>query len=323
MSSPLPRLSVVIPNYNHARYLPTCLGAVLRQSVQPFEVIVIDDASTDNSVEVIEQFAREHPIVRLHRNEKNRGVVFNMNKGLLELAQGDYVYMAAADDEVQPGHFEKTLSLLAQHPQAALCCTIGDWREIETGLNWHVGVGMGDQPCFISPQEMARLERAGKLFIASNSAVFNRRTLNEVGGFVPELRWHCDWFAIYTSGFRHGVCFVPEPLAVANIHATSFYSVGSKQDEHRRVLERMLELLNSSAYADVMPFIRDSGALFLFGRPMFKLMRSRPEFRHFLTPTFLRKNLWHTFKVDMKRIAPAWVGNLYIKLTGQRAKKRD
>src|SRR5256884_7474545 len=136
----LPRLSVIIPNYNHARFLPNCLEAILRQSEQPFEIIVIDDASTDNSVEVIEAFTKRNPIIRFYRNEQNRGVVSGMNRGL-ELARGDYVYYAAADDQVLPGFFEKSLRLLNEHPQAALCCTIGDWREIETGFNWHVGVG--------------------------------------------------------------------------------------------------------------------------------------------------------------------------------------
>ena len=58
-----PKLSVVIPNYNHAAYLPHCLQAVLRQSAQAMEIIVLDDASTDDSVKVIESIARQHPLI--------------------------------------------------------------------------------------------------------------------------------------------------------------------------------------------------------------------------------------------------------------------
>lgn len=75
------RLSVVVPNYNHAQYLPEALNAILNQSCRPMEVIVIDDCSTDNSVEVIEAFIRMDPIIRLYRNERNRGVNFSMNRG--------------------------------------------------------------------------------------------------------------------------------------------------------------------------------------------------------------------------------------------------
>ena len=76
-SATLPTLSVVVPNYNHAKYLPACLTAILRESVQPLEVLVLDDVSTDNSVEVIRSFAARHPLVRLIQNEQNLGVMRN------------------------------------------------------------------------------------------------------------------------------------------------------------------------------------------------------------------------------------------------------
>src|SRR2546429_8407572 len=154
----LPRLSVIVPNYNHARFLPNCLEAILRQSEQPFEIIVIDDDSTDNSVEVIEAFKKRSPIIRFYRHDQNRGVVSGMNRGL-ELARGDYGYYAAADDQVFPGFFEKALRLLNDHPQAALFCTIGDWREIGTGFNLHVGVGVADTHGVLLPGQRIQLER--------------------------------------------------------------------------------------------------------------------------------------------------------------------
>src|SRR5437762_2359536 len=93
----LPTLSVVVPNYNHAHYLPKCLAAILGQSLPPTEVIMIDDGSTDNSLEVLGQLAREHPNLHVHRNERNRGVVWTANRGI-DLAQGDYLFFTAADD---------------------------------------------------------------------------------------------------------------------------------------------------------------------------------------------------------------------------------
>src|SRR5262245_35900410 len=113
-----PRLSVVIPNYNHGAYLPRCLNALLRQSMPPFEIIVVDDASTDNSLEVLDQFTREHSQLRVLRNEKNQGALKTALRGL-ELIKGDYLYLPSADDEVVPGFFEASLRMLAQHPHAA------------------------------------------------------------------------------------------------------------------------------------------------------------------------------------------------------------
>ena len=314
----LPRLSVIVPNYNHARFLPNCLEAILRQSEQPFEIIVIDDASTDNSVEVIEAFTKRSPIIRFYRHDQNRGVVSGMNRGL-ELARGDYVYYAAADDQVLPGFFEKSLRLLNEHPQAALCCTIGDWREIETGFNWHVGVGMADAPGFLSPVQMIKLERRDKLLIAGHTAIMRKTAIVQAGRFIPELKWHCDWFAIYVAAFRHGICFVPEPLALFNIHPSSFYKARDKQ-AHREVLQLMLDLLTRAEYQDAATPIRECGALYLFGMPILKLMLGRPAYRGFITPTFLRKNLWHSLKLELKKITPRFAAEWYFRLAGYKAR---
>jgi glycosyltransferase involved in cell wall biosynthesis len=307
----LPRLTVVVPNYNHAAFLPTCLDAVLNQSAQPFEVIVIDDASTDNSLAVIEEFAARHPNIRVFRNDQNRGVVFTMNRGL-ELARSEYVFFTAADDEVAPGLFEKSLRLLAENPAAALACTISEWREGR--LKWHMAAGMARQPCFLSPADLIGLGRAGKLAIVSHSAIMRKEALVGAGGFIPELRWHSDWFATYITGFRHGLCFVPQVLSQVNIQPKSYYKSGRRKDEHQQVLRRILELLNSEACADVRPRIRDSAALSLFAMPMLRLLLGRPEFRPYATRALVLKTLRRSGELLAKRVLPAWFAQIGLKL---------
>ena len=302
----LPRLSVVVPNYNHASYLTSCLNALLGQSAQPFEVIVIDDASTDNSMEILKRYELGHANLRVYQNERNRGVVYGMNRGL-QLATGDYITFPAADDEVVPGLFEKSLRLLAEFPQAALSCTVCEWRYVDSGLTVHAGMGIADRPCYLSPDEMVRVAKEKSLLIVTSSSVMRKEALRGVGGFIPELRWHCDWFAAFTSGFRHGICYVPEVLSWANILPRSYYQSGHKRVEHRQVLVKLVELLNSPAYADVRPRIRDSGALSLFAMPMLRLLMSKPEYRYFINATLVRKTFQRSAELVGKRILPGWL----------------
>lgn len=314
-------LSVIVPNYNHGEHLPRCLQALLNQSLQPAEIIVIDDASTDNSLEVIDHFARKHSVIRPYRNERNRGVIYGVNRGI-ELARQEYVYFAPADDETLPGLFEDSFQLLRLHPQAGLCCSISDFREIETGFNWHVGVGMSDRPCYLDPRRMVDLERHGKLHIAPNTSVIKRSALIEAGSFIPELKWHSDWFGFYVVGFRYGICFVPKPLAVFYVHATSYYTTGRRnKSEHRLVLQRILDLLLRSEYQDVAALLRESGALYLFAWPMLKLILGNRAYRQFLTPVLLRKNFWHSVKLELKKITPRFAAEWYFRLAGYRAPK--
>jgi glycosyltransferase involved in cell wall biosynthesis len=291
---------------------------MLGQSVQPMEIIVMDDASTDNSIEVIESFARRHPIVRLHRNERNLGVVVNVNLGI-DLARGDYIFSAAADDEVVPGFFEKSLSLLATHPAAALSATITEFREAQTGVRWLWGGGVVESPTYLSPAQIVECERKGTFYIPPNSVIFRTTALREVGNFIPELKFCCDWYAMYLAGFRHGICFVPEPLAIFHVQANSYYhKIRRDKAEYRRVLELLLERLNQPENREVLGFIREGGSLFLYGIPMLRLLLSRPEYRHLISPTFLRKNLSHSAKLLLKNHSPAFLVNSYLKLSGNR-----
>ncbi len=315
-----PALSVIVPNYNHAQYLPRCLTAMVRQTVQPAEILVLDDASTDNSVELIESFAKNHPVVHLHRNEKNLGIVANVDRGI-NLARGDYLAFAAADDEVAPGFFEKSLTLLAKHPHAALCCTIGEYRESATGLNWHMGVGVTDEPAYLSPARMVECERKGKFYIPPNSVIFKKSALFEVGRFRPELKFACDWFAMYVAGFRYGICFVPEPLAVFHVLPDSYYH-RHRRDKvaYQNVIHDLLDLLISAEFRDAGELIREGGSLYLFGWPMLRAILSELRDRRFLHPLFLRKNLWHITRLQLKRVTPTFLGNWYLSVTGYRAR---
>lgn len=301
----LPSLSVIIPNYNHAQYLPVCLKAILAQSVAPLEVVVLDDASTDNSVEVIRHFAAQHPRLRLVQNEKNLGVMPTLNKAL-GLVRGEYVFLQAADDEVMPGLFEKSMNLLAQNPQAGLSCTVSEWRYVESGLTWHMCTGLADRPAFLAPDELVRLGKRGKLMISSSSVIFKREALDNVGRFLLPLRWHADWFSCFITAFRFGLCYVPESLARVNIIPRSFYT-GRNPADHRQVLLHLLQVLNSPAFADVRPRVRDSGALSLFATPMLRIMLSRKEFHPFINATFLLRTLRRSAELTGKKLLPVWL----------------
>ena len=98
------KVSVVVPNYNYARYIEKRLDSIVRQTYPIYELIVLDDCSSDNSVEVIERklakINKQYPEIktRIVKNEKNSGKAMQQWKKGFELATGDYVWIAEADD---------------------------------------------------------------------------------------------------------------------------------------------------------------------------------------------------------------------------------
>jgi len=315
-ANPLPSLSVVLPNFNHAEHLALCLESILSQSVQPKEVIVIDDASTDNSVDIIESLARSHPVVRFFKNEKNLGAVPSFNRGI-DLATGDFLVMVAADDVVRPGYFEKALGLLGQHPQAGVCAAICEFRDMQSGLTWFLGQSMGGEARYFAPDEVVRLAARGKLLLATGAMIVKRTAFLEVGKYRPDLEWHCDWFAYFSVAFRHGICFAPEVLAEFRLYKGSYSNKGMRQpDRQRAVLRRLVETLEQPEFRDVAEQFRQCGALSPFGRPMFALLAGNRRYWKYLTPTYLRAAAWWTVKYAARRMLPDSVAGFCLRLFG-------
>ncbi len=116
-----PLVSVVVPNYNHAPFLGARLDSILAQSVRDIEVILLDDASTDDSRSVIARYA-SRPRVRVTLNETNSGSTFRQWNAGVGMARGRYVWIAESDDLAEPDLLEKVVGALEANPACGVGC---------------------------------------------------------------------------------------------------------------------------------------------------------------------------------------------------------
>ena len=113
-------VSVIIPNYNHAPFLKERIDSVLNQTYDNFEVIILDDKSTDNSKEVIANY-RGHPkISHIVYNEENSGSTFKQWQKGFSLAKGDYIWIAESDDVAHPDFLKRLMSGIESNPNVVL-----------------------------------------------------------------------------------------------------------------------------------------------------------------------------------------------------------
>ena len=142
----MPKVSIILPNYNHARFLPQRLESIFNQSFQDFELIILDDNSTDNSKDIIEKY-RNHPKVsHIVYNENNSGTPFKQwNKGI-ELSNGEWIWIAEADDLADVRFLETLINNTKQDQDVVLSycqsyrmdsegVITGDWSDWTNDLN--------------------------------------------------------------------------------------------------------------------------------------------------------------------------------------------
>lgn len=206
----MPKVSVVIPTYNYARFLPAAIDSVLAQTYQDFEVIVIDDGSTDDTATAVAPYLN-----RIHYEwRENKGVSATRNRGI-ELAKGEYIAFLDADDEWLPGKLAAQMPLFSDREVALVYCDIK--------VRWSDG---REDPSFLAGRSAASGWIFNSLlhhsYIMPSAAVARRGVILDVGGFdsAADTREDLDlWLRIAQ---RWKVAQTPEALAVRREHGANY-----------------------------------------------------------------------------------------------------
>lgn len=127
----MPEVSVIIPNYNHSKYLKQRIDSVLNQTYQQFELIILDDCSTDDSTVIIEGY-RSHPKVkRIIYNDKNSGSTFAQWERGANAANGRWLWIAESDDYAEPNFLEELVKLMQSDEKVGIAFCASHWVDAE------------------------------------------------------------------------------------------------------------------------------------------------------------------------------------------------
>ncbi len=248
-------LSVAMPNYNHGRFLAEAVLGIATQSRPPDEFIVLDDASTDNSVEILLPFLERFPFMRLIRLERNQGVLAAIERLVAE-CRGRYVFLPAADDVRLPGFFERAMALAERYPQAGLICG-GVSLIDEAGRNFgYFGVRKWNEPLYADPKRFLEeyLMAEAPSHSLSAATIYRRDAFLEVGGLRPELGSWSDTFAIRAIGLKHGVGYLPMEAVRVRMMAESFsHQTVAEPKKVLDIIARAERLMLSDEFRGIFP----------------------------------------------------------------------
>ena len=281
-----PRLTIVLPCYNHEKLLPGALEAIAAQSSLPDEVIVIDDGSRPVAAATIAAVSRRDPVLRLIRHETNRGVIAACGTGLAA-ASGDFVLFAAADDRLAPGMVERARAALALHPQSGILFSDSALMDASGGERTLFPLGL-DRVRRFSGSEFQRFLKRSFFYIATGSVWFRTEALRAIGGFDVRLRWHCDFFAAYAIGMSQGATYVPEAVSYFRVSSGSYSAARRNRPEQRQVLRAWLAKTAEPSHWPQRRAFRDCGLLPAYGWSAIAALGSDPGY---LTPTLVSRLL--------------------------------
>lgn len=111
-----PMVSVIMPVYNREKLVGRAISSILKQSYTDFEFIIIDDGSTDGTVDVLKKYAEQDRRIKLFINVKNKGIAFSRNRGL-SIAKGKYIAIMDSDDFSEPKRLERSVKFMEKHPE--------------------------------------------------------------------------------------------------------------------------------------------------------------------------------------------------------------
>ena len=181
--SGLPAISVILPVFNGARYVSEAIRSITNQSFRDFELIIIDDGSTDNSLKIIELIIAGDDRCRVLSRE-NKGIVFSCNQALA-MARGDYVFRMDADDIAMPHRFERQVSYLRLNPN---CVALG------TGalLIDPDGLPLTKYSTVFDHEGIDSAHLNGITLIVHPTVAMQRQAAIGVGGYRQEYEWAED-----------------------------------------------------------------------------------------------------------------------------------
>jgi glycosyltransferase involved in cell wall biosynthesis len=258
-----PKVSIVIPNYNKAQFLEKRLTSIVNQTYHDFEIIIVDDASTDDSRPLLQQFAAVEPrCTQVVLAEQNGGIFVTWNRGI-RLAQGEYVWIAESDDYADPRLLARLVGEMEAQPNIGLAyCQSWIVDEHDQLLGQHTEHTILQLP-YWDPQRWqtdfitaGRTECARYLIyrntIPNASAVVFRRALYDLtGGADEQLKVNGDWIFWTTILLHTDLAFIAEPLNYFRTHSATMRSVyrvtGRNIEESFYVLQRLLPQLHLTA----------------------------------------------------------------------------
>ena len=227
----MPFFSVIIPNYNHESFLRQRINSVIDQTHNNFEIILLDDASTDNSREVIESYRGHAKISQILYNELNSGSPFLQWQKGIELAKGEWIWVAESDDFADACFLEEAFKAIQQYPSAGLFYCDGTILE-NKGQSDPKKFSYQKNQIFKTEKwshsyfekgivELNEYLKFDNIINNASSTVFKKDLLKKTNKTLKTLKYYGDWYVYLQLSTIADIYYCNKPLNFYRKHSNS------------------------------------------------------------------------------------------------------
>ena len=242
-------VSVIVPNYMHANYLRSRLESIINQTYTDYECIMLDDSSSDHSVEILKEYVERDPRFKLFVNDVNSGSTFaQWNLGVTK-SNGKYIWIAESDDIADCNFLKRTVDILEQNNDIALtyCQSILiDESDMILGL-WEY-----DDPIFTRNLQMCGIDFIESFLLNSNyipnasAVVFRKKDFFNVGKSVVKLTNNGDWNLWLKLLTRGDLYFISRPMNYFRQHQYSVTAIAKKKTLYKNTFDTSITNLRNN-----------------------------------------------------------------------------
>lgn len=253
----MPRCSVIIPVYNHSKYLVQRIESILTQTFQDFELIILDDFSTDDSRRIIERYKQHPKITQIEFNSVNSGSPFyQWSKGIM-LAKGDWIWIAESDDYASPDFLETGFIELNKCPDAGIFYsdTIYDTKDgnpyrflnsSDFKNNYFISHKWSSNYCLSGIEELNSCLKFICTIVNASSAIFKKEHLLRIFDDLQKFKYHGDWYCMISLALTSNICYSAKKMNNCRMHHNNFLNTINKKSSKTEYFLILEKLVNSS-----------------------------------------------------------------------------
>lgn len=237
----MPRVSIIIPTYNNAQFLPATLESVFQQTFQDYEIIVIDDGSTDNTREVLTPYL--HRIHYLYQENQERSAARNYG---ISFAQGEFIAFLDSDDLWFPHKLERQVTVMDEHPEVVLVFSQARYVDSQGNPTAFCGEWVDGKPAK-DVEVRSFFEdfvQGNVVYGGGSTALVRREVLHQAGLFDTQITHGEDWDLWWRISAKGVFAYIPEPLTYYRVFGwkklLQRQSTDKALQEHLYVIEKNL-----------------------------------------------------------------------------------